>query len=147
MAESRGLSLSPLRLDHIFVFRPHPLSEEEVRVIYGKEIKRALTYRMRESECYAVTSGDDVYAITGIEPDGMMWCLFSVLIEGNFIKMARASRDLIRFYHKKSSRLTCDIWDENESIMQWLAALGFKPTGMYCFGDHNLVRFVRCAKG
>jgi len=145
MVESRGFKLSPLRLDHIFVFRPHPFSEEEMRTVYGKELKSALVSRRNQCDCYAVVHDNEVYAITGIESDGVMWCLFSELIDAHFVRMARASKELIRFYHEKSDKLTCDIWDHNESIMQWLLALGFEPKLTYAFGDHQLVRFVRCA--
>jgi len=145
MVESRGLHLTPLRLDHVFLFRPHKDSKKELRTVYRKDLKKAVTQRIKLNECYAVVDADNVYAITGIAPDGMMWCVFSELIESNFVKMARASKALIGFYHERFPTVVCDIWDKNHMITQWLAFLGFQPKYTYSVDDHTLIRFVRCA--
>lgn len=145
MVESRGLKLDPLRPDHIFMFRPHPSSAHELSTVYGLEIKKALVGRLNVPDVYAVVGGNTVYAITGLSDDGHMWSVFSKEIDGNFVKMARASRELIRFYHEKSRILSCDVWSENISIMDWLLLLGFDPISTYLMDDHRMVRFVRCA--
>lgn len=145
MVAYRGLSLVDLRPEHVFAFRPHSASIEEMKKVYHRKLKPAVMARMKHDKCYAVVDDQGVYAITGIAPDGSMWCLFSELIDGNFIRMARASKALIEFYHERHPTIVCDIWEKNDNIMQWLAMLGFTPRFKYWHDDHCLYRFVRCA--
>jgi len=133
-------------MDHVFSFQPHKHSKKELRTIYRKDLKEAVIQRMNLNECYAVVDADNVYAITGIAPDGMMWCVFSSLIDSNFVKMARASRTLIEFYHERFPTIVCDIWEKNHMITQWLAFLGFGPMWTYTVDDYTLIRFVRCTE-
>ena len=144
MVNYRGFSLFKLRTEHVFAFSPHPSSTKELKKVYGLRLKQAVLSRMKYDKCYAVIKDEEVYAITGVGPDGMMWCVFSKLINGNKVGMIRASKVLIEFYHKDHSSLVCDIWDQNGDIAQWLAMLGFAPRFQYWHDDHCLIRFVRC---
>jgi hypothetical protein len=143
---SHGLELYKLLPAHIMPFHEN-LSDEnkrEFEVVYGCDPLEALLSVMKDQMVFVVTRNDKVLAVTGIE-DGQLWTMFSKDMKKNWVRFARASHDLMSFYHHFYDWIHCDVWAENEMIHQWLSHLGFEPSSIYqTETNQELVRFVRC---
>ena len=144
--ESHGLQLYPLKPKHIIPFHDD-LSEEnikELRVVYKIDPLEALLELMGRQMVFVVERKGKPLAVTGIDEDGCMWALFSKSLKKNWVRFARASPELIRFYHHFYDELSCQVWTENEMILQWLVHLGFEAEILFNSGDAEIAQFVRC---
>jgi len=144
--ESHGLQLYPLKPKHIIPFHDD-LSEEnikELRVVYKIDPLEALLELIGRQMVFVVERKGKPLAVTGIDEDGCMWALFSKSLKKNWVRFARASPELIRFYHHFYDELSCQVWTENEMILQWLVHLGFETEILFNSGDAEIAQFVRC---
>lgn len=145
---SHGLELRKLSLEHVKQFVDN-LSDENMRefaVVYKRDPLVSLIEILNDQMAFAILRGDKVLCVTGVE-DNCMWALFSRDMKNSWVRFARASPDLIRFYHHFYEVLYCDVWSENEMIHQWLAYLGFEATTIVKTStEQDLVRFVHCKK-
>lgn len=144
--ESHGLQLYPLKPKHIIPFHDD-LSEEnikELRVVYKIDPLEALLELIGRQMVFVVERKGKPLAVTGIDEDGCMWALFSKSLKKNWVRFARASPELIRFYHHFYDELSCQVWTENEMILQWLVHLGFEAEILFNSGDVEIAQFVRC---
>ena len=73
-----------------------------------------------------------------------MWAVFTESMKKSWVRFARASIDLIDFYHHFYEEISCQIWTQNEMIAQWLAHLGFEPDSFFQSGRIEMIEFVRC---
>lgn len=144
--ESHGLQLYPLKPKHIIPFHDD-LSEEnikELRVVYKIDPLEALLELIGRQMVFVVERKGKPLAVTGIDEDGCMWALFSKSLKKNWVRFARASPELIRFYHHFYDELSCQVWTENEMILQWLVHLGFEAEILFNSDDAEIAQFVRC---
>ena len=144
--QSHGLDLVKLKPSHIFPF-VESLSDENKREfseLYKSDPLECLLECLREKDemVYTVVRGDTPLAITGIDENSQMWALFSKYMRQNWIRFARASPDLIAFYHMFHDQISCDVWTESDMIVQWLAYLEFEP--IFLSKDSEILHFVRC---
>ena len=144
--ESHGLGLYKLKPKHIIPFY-NDISEENIRelkVVYQVEPLEALLTLVDRQMVFVVERNHKPLAITGVDDSGTMWSLFSKSLRKNWVRFARASPDLITFYHHFHDVLTCQVWTENEMIIQWLAHLEFEPDSFFQSGEIEMAQFVRC---
>jgi hypothetical protein len=144
--KSHGLDLVKLKPAHIFPFLKN-LSDENVREfsdLYESDPLECLLECLKDKDemVYAVVKGDEPLAITGISNEAQMWALFSKNMRQNWIRFARASPDLIGYYHLFHDQISCDVWTESNMILQWLAYLEFEP--IFLSKDSEILHFVRC---
>ena len=141
---SHGLDLVRLKPCHIFPFIDN-LSDENKREfaeLYESDPLESLLQCLNDDMTFAVVKGDDPLAITGINENSQMWALFSKYMRLNWIRFARASPDLISFYHLYHDQISCDVWTESDMIVQWLAYLEFEP--IFLSKENHILHFVRC---
>ena len=144
--QSHGLGLYRFKPKYIIPFL-EDISEEnikELEVVYDIEPLEALVTLINREMVFAVVRDDKPLAITGVDESGMMWSLFSKSLKKNWVRFARASPDLINFYHHFYEVLTCQVWSQNDVIMQWLAHLDFEPDMFFSYGNVEMAQFVRC---
>ena len=142
--QSHGLDLVKLKPCHIFPF-VESLSDENKREfseLYKLDPLETLLKFIGDENTYTVVKGDVPLAITGINEDSQMWALFSKYMRQNWIRFARASPDLIGFYHMYHDQISCDVWTKSDMIVQWLAYLEFEP--IFLSKDSEILHFVRC---
>lgn len=144
--QSHGLGLYPLRPKHIIPLY-NDLSEENVRelqVVYKTDPLEALLQLINVQMVFVVERDGRPLAVTGIDEEGCMWALFTKSMKKNWVRFARASTELIRFYHHFYDEIYCQVWTENEMIHQWLAHLEFEADALIKTDNAELVQFVRC---
>lgn len=148
--ENRGLKIVPLEERHILPLAENlsPENLRELEVVYNVSVSEALSYLGPDELVFVVEREGNPVAVTGIvlrEESLMMWALFTTDLRKHWISFARASAELIKFYHTMRDTIHCEVWTENEMIHQWLVHLGFDPE---CFielqNGQSVVRFVRC---
>jgi len=141
---SHGLSLVKLKPCHIFPFLQDMSIENkrEFSELYKLDPLESLLQCLNDDMVFAVVKGDRPLAITGINEHSQMWALFSKYMKQNWIRFARASPDLIGFYHLYHDQISCDVWTESDMIVQWLAYLEFEP--IFISKESNILHFVRC---
>ena len=149
LIESHGLALHKLRRKHIIPFYENlsTANIKELELAYGLDREKQLTMLLRSVDdqmVFAVTKGEKVLAITGLTEEGMMWSMFSKDMRKNWVSFARASPELIRYYHHFFDEIECRVWIRNGMIHQWLAHLGFEAVGMSGVDGVDFVHFVRC---
>ena len=149
LIESHGLALHKLRRKHIIPFYENlsTANIKELELAYGLDREKQLTMLLRSVDdqmVFAVTKGEKVLAITGLTEEGMMWSMFSKDMRKNWVSFARASPELIRYYHHFFDEIECRVWIRNGMIHQWLAHLGFEAIGMSGVDGVDFVHFVRC---
>jgi hypothetical protein len=148
--ESRGLSLIRLTPELVNSFVPN-LSGENVKEfaeVYREDPKLALkaVAASKKAHSFAVMKGEEPLAITGVvdlHGEGLIWAVFSNELRRGFVSFARASLDLMAFYNRQFPTLICDVWAQNEMIIQWLCYLGFDPDFAFEHNGHEMIRFVR----
>lgn len=141
---SHGLDLVKLKPSHIFPFLKD-LSDENKREfleVYDSDPLECLLDCLNDKMAYAIVRGNTPLAITGITEEAQMWALFSKYMKMNWIRFARASPDLIGFYHLFYKNISCNVWTESDMIIQWLGYLEFKP--ILLSKESNILHFVRC---
>ena len=144
--ESHGLGLYALKPKHIMPLCDD-LSQEnlkELEEVYQIDPLEALLGLLGRQMVFVVERNGKVLAITGIDDEGVMWAMFTESMKKNWVRFARASIDLIDFYHHFYHRIHCQIWAKNEMIVQWLTHLGFEIDSMFQSGDIDMIEFVRC---
>lgn len=146
LIEFEGLELWPLMPKHIFPFYENMSDEtrHEFEFVYCIEPLRGLLDVLNDQMVYAVTQGDSVLSITGVDDAGVMWAIFSKDMRKNFKKFARGSFELIRFYHHFFPELRCIIWNESQMIYRWLQFIGFELEAEVTDGRVDFFQFVRC---
>ena len=153
LIESRGLCLVKLTPELVDSFMLDISHENviEFRKVYrespGPALKAALA--SGSSHCFAVTKDGVPLAITGIvdmNGDGLMWAVFANALKKNFVSFARASTDLVEFYHRQFPTLICDVWIKNEAIIQWLTYLGFDLEFGFAHNGQDMVRFAHSCR-
>lgn len=148
--ESRGLSLVKLTLDLVDAFLPSlsPENQREFTELYKEDPTLALkaVVGSKISHSFAILKDGVPLAITGVvdmEGEGLIWAMFSTDLRKNFVSFARASFDLMKFYNRQYPTLVCDVWVENEMILQWLTYLGFEIDFGFSHNGQQMIRFVR----
>ena len=148
---SRGLDLVYFEKHHVIPVAT-TLSDENMReldVIYGVEPVQALYDRACEVNTFAVERFGKPVAVTGYslcEDHAHIWAVFTDELRRQWVRFARASEDLMKFYLELKPKLICDVWAENEMIIQWLLHLGFDAEEILLDANGNkIVRFVRCS--
>lgn len=144
--ERCGLQLVQFEQKHVIPFLDDmsPESKRELRIAYEIEPLAALLLALEHERVYAVIRDGHPLAVTGIDK-GFMWALFGNGLRRNWYRFAKASPDLIDYYHGFEKELVCDIWARSGMIAQWLAHLGFEPVArLDSDNGHEFVRFVRC---
>jgi len=141
---SHGLDLVKLKPSHIFPFLENLSNENkrEFAELYESDPLECLLDCLKDEMVYAIVKGNMPLAITGITEDAQMWALFSKHMKQNWISFARASPDLIGFYHMFYDQILCDVWTKSDMIVQWLGYLGFEP--IFLSKDSETLHFVRC---
>ena len=141
---SHGLDLVKLKPSHIFPFLENLSNENkrEFEELYESDPLECLLDCLKDEMVYAIVKGNMPLAITGITEDAQMWALFSKHMKQNWISFARASPDLIGFYHMFYDQILCDVWTKSDMIVQWLGYLGFEP--IFLSKDSETLHFVRC---
>lgn len=147
----RGLDLVKATEDHVDRFVPNlsPGNIREFAELYELDPHDSLKNMLHSDGVnYAVLKDGEPLAMTGLYPDEpcpVMWAMFHKDLRKHWIKFARASQQLIAYYHQFSPKIACEVWDQNEDIHYWLAALGFEPELHFQFGKSNkgVVRFTR----
>lgn len=144
--QRNGLELYEFRNSHVMPFHDDlsPESKKELRVAYEIEPLEALLSVINKDMAYTVMRDGHPLAMTGLE-SGFMWALFGNGLRKNWLRFAKASPDLIQYYHGFEDKIACDIWSRSGTVAQWLAYLGFAPT-LHLTSDsgHEFIRFVRC---
>ena len=146
--ESCGLQLVPFEKKHVTLFFEDMSMESrrELRVAYEIEPLEALLMALEHEKVYAVMRDDKPLAVTGLDK-GFMWALFGNGLRRNWYRFAKASPDLIHYYHSFEEELFCDIWVKSGMIAQWLSHLGFEAVAhLDSYNGHQFVRFVRCQR-
>ena len=144
--ESHGLGLYELKPKHIMPLYDD-LSQENLREleeVCHVDPLEALLSLLGQQMVFVVERNGKVLAITGIDDEGVMWAMFTESMKKNWVRFARASTDLIDFYHHFYYRIHCQIWAKNEMIVQWLTHLGFEIDSMFLSGEIEMIEFVRC---
>jgi hypothetical protein len=144
--ESHGLGLFKLKPKHIMPLYEDLSAENiaELREVYQVDPLEALLSLVGQQMIFVVERNGKALAITGLDDEGVMWALFTESMKKNWVRFARASIDLITFYHHFYDQLRCQVWSKNEMIVQWLAHLGFEPESIFMSGHIEMVEFVRC---
>jgi hypothetical protein len=146
--EKCGLQLVPFERHHVMPFLDDMSAESkrELRVAYEIEPLNALLMALEHEKAFAVMRDGKVLAVTGLDR-GFMWALFGNGLRRNWYRFAKASHDLIEYYHSFEKELACDIWARSGMIAQWLAHLGFEPVAhLDSDNGHEFIRFVRCER-
>lgn len=147
--QSRGMELHLLTERHVreFIADISPENQREFDEVYNRDPRQALLAAVGENGVFAVLYRGKTLAITGVFEDsmgdGVMWALFTNAMKKNFVRFARASEQLLDYYHDHFPTLVCNVWGENHMIHQWLIHLGFQPEFTYAHNNQELVRFVR----
>ena len=147
---SRGLDLVQFEKHHVIPVVSTLSSENllEFDVIYGVEPVQALYDRACEVNTFAVERFGKPVAVTGYslcDGHAHIWAIFTDDLRRQWVRFARASEDLIKFYLELRPKLICDVWAENEMIIQWLLHLGFEADDVLEDSSGNkIVRCVRC---
>lgn len=149
LIESHGLALHKLRRKHIIPFYENLSTDniKELEQAYGLDRENQLPMLLHladEQMVFVVTKGEKILAMTGLTEEGMMWAMFSKDMHKNWVRFARASPELIRYYHHFFDEIECRVWIRNGMIHQWLAHLGFEAIGMSGVDGVDFVHFVRC---
>lgn len=144
--ESHGLGLYPLRAKHIMPLYDDLSAEniKELEVVYQTDPLEALLSILPHQMVFVVERKGKPLAITGIDQEGIMWAMFTESMKKNWIRFARASSELIKFYHHFYDEIYCQVWTQNEMILQWLIHLGFETDVLFESGDIQMIQFVRC---
>lgn len=144
--ESHGLGLYRLEAKHIMPLHDDLSAENlrELEQVYDIDPLSALLDVLREQMTFVVERKGKPLAVTGIDQNGIMWAMFTESMKKNWIRFARASGDLVKFYHNFYDEIYCQVWSENEMILQWLSHLGFEIQFIHDIGDIKMVQFVRC---
>lgn len=146
--QSCGLQLVPFERGHVMPFLEDMSmeSKRELRVAYEIEPLDALLMALGHEMVYAVMRGGKPLAVTGLN-NGFMWALFGNGLRRNWYRFAKASPDLIQYYHGFERELACEIWVRSGMIAQWLSHLGFEAIShVDSDSGHEFVRFVRCER-
>jgi hypothetical protein len=146
--ESRGLALVKLTPELVDSFAPSRENVKEFAEVYKEDPALALraVAKSNKAHSFAVVKGEQPLAITGIvdlHGEGLIWAVFSNELHKNFVSFARASLDLMEFYNRQFPTLVCDVWAQNEMIIQWLCYLRFEPDFGFTHNGHEMIRFVR----
>ena len=147
--KSRGLKLEKLTVRHVDLFMMDISTEtaKEFEFVYELEPYNAFLDLVGFDGQYAITKDGHVLGLSGVweeEEGGLMWAVFTNEMKRNFVKFARASKDLRDFYLSKYDQVFCAVWSESHMIMQWLAFLGFTPCDQHWQNGQTLIRF--CCK-
>jgi hypothetical protein len=147
---SRGLDLVYFEKKHVIPVAVN-LSDENLReldVIYQVEPVQALYERACEVNTFAIERHGEPVAVTGYslcDDHIHIWAVFTKEMRKQWVRFARASHDLMSFYSQLRPTMICDVWSENEMIIQWLLHLGFDAETVLTDSNGNrIVRFVRC---
>lgn len=149
LAFSHGLTLSSLDESEIdgFVDNLSEANKREFREVYQLEPKAAILSFFHAADILAVRRNGRVVALCGFhtyDHTVNFWSLFSKDMEKMFVRFVRASPSLIEYFGGYGNSFACEIWSENDMIMQWLGMLGFTPLSERELNEHKLITFVRC---